>query len=115
MIRIRIGAEVRPVISIASTRPFRRTPLSNARTKASKVPIPAASVGVNAPSQIPPRTAAMTTVSPMTLILTSRSLGCGRPGSGGEGARGTPAAPVEAGIRVPSPTSSGRSTAAARM
>src|SRR6266536_5383820 len=45
MIRIRIGAEVRPVISIASTSPLRRTPLSNASTKASKVPMPAASVG----------------------------------------------------------------------
>ena len=51
-----IGAEVFPASITDSTIPFHLIPLKRAMAKLAKAPIPAASVGVKIPPQIPPNT-----------------------------------------------------------
>ena len=58
---IMIGAEVLPASITDSTIPFHLMPLNKAIPKLARAPIPAASVGVNIPPQIPPKT---TTINP---------------------------------------------------
>ena len=54
--KIIIGADVFPASIIDATTPLNLIPLNNAITKLAIAPMPAASVAVKKPPQIPPRT-----------------------------------------------------------
>ena len=64
--RIIIGADVFPASITESTIPFHLIPLNSAIMKLAKAPMPAASVGVKIPPQIPPKT---TKISPKIIKI----------------------------------------------
>ena len=70
----KIGAEVRPTENIQFFSSCHLIPLNKARIKAIAAPAPAPSVGVNHPSQMPPRTETITVIKPIALVQREKLL-----------------------------------------
>ncbi len=67
------GAEIRPVLRIEAEKSRHFMPLASPTMTAPSTPIPAASVGVNRPNQIPPKISSIIRITPVAPILARAS------------------------------------------